>query len=676
MKAELGRKSMGTRVLVAAASGIAAVVAIISPGIASAAEDEAAVLFGTRETVLDISLSPSGQKVAFISSGADHSEVLNVIDLAGDAEIKRLIANSDIIADLASCEWSDDIRLVCQISGMVKDSSGVLLPFTRLFAVNTSTAKVTELSRRGNGSQLGFAQFGGDVLALDVGGEQGQILMASEAVKEFSTGTRLANEDEGLGVELVDPANGRRRSRERPDPRSQRFVADDKGALRIKVRAHYDGAGRLTGKYDYLYRPAEGGVWKPLENLVIDGVPVPYFSPVAVDATRNVAYGFTVKDGYDAIAEFPLDGSGVGKLLLARNDVDVDGLIRIGRQRRVVGATYATEKREIVYFDNELARLADSLAKALPDQPLINLVGASADEDRLLLIASSDTQPGMVYLFDKKKRSLEPLLPVRGLLVDRPMGKMRSVTYPAADGTQIPGYLTLPPGSDGRNLPAIVLPHGGPAARDEWGFDWLVQYFIDRGYAVLQPNYRGSSGYGASWYGKNGFKAWDVAISDVNDAGRWLVTQGIARPDKLAIAGWSYGGYAALQSQVLDPGLFKAVVAIAPVTDLEFLTEDAGAYTNSRMVREFVGQGAHVAAGSPRRHADRFAAPVALFHGTLDLNVEVRHSQAMARALEQAGKTVLYREYPDLQHSLSDSKVRSEMLADIGRFLEEAMGPS
>lgn len=396
--------------------------------------------------------------------------------------------------------------------------------------------------------------------------------------------------------------------------------------------------------------------------------------PVSVDSRRNVAYGFVTKDGYDGIAEFALDGSGLGKILLARDDVDADQLFRIGRQRRVVGASYATEKREVAYFDPELAKLAKGLAKALPDQPIINIVGASADEQRLLLIASSDTQPGMVYLFDKASRELEPLLAVRVVLEKAPLGAMRPVSYPASDGTMIPAYLTLPPGSTGKGLPAIVLPHGGPSARDEWGFDWLVQFFTARGYAVLQPNYRGSSGYGEAWYGRNGFKAWEVAIGDVNDAGRWLVSEGIARPDQLAIAGWSYGGYAALQSQVLDPALYKAVVAIAPVADLNYIVEDARNYTNYKVVRGFIGSGPHLDAGSPRRHAERFAAPVALFHGTRDLNVDVRHSQGMEKALKSAGKPVIYREYEDLQHGLDDSTVRAQMLQDIGRFLDETLG--
>jgi dipeptidyl aminopeptidase/acylaminoacyl peptidase len=219
-----------------------------------------------------------------------------------------------------------------------------------------------------------------------------------------------------------------------------------------------------------------------------------------------------------------------------------------------------------------------------------------------------------------------------------------------------------------------VLPHGGPSARDEWGFDWLAQFFAARGYAVLQPNYRGSSGYGDAWFGQNGFKAWKTAVGDVNDAGRWLVSQGIADPKKLAIVGWSYGGYAALQSQVLDNSLFKAVVAIAPVTDLDALRDESRNYTNFKAVNEFIGDGPYIAEGSPARHADQFAAPVLLFHGTLDQNVNVEESRLMKSRLEAAHKQVTYHEFAGLDHQLADAAARTSMLVDIDKFLSASLG--
>jgi len=247
-------------------------------------------------------------------------------------------------------------------------------------------------------------------------------------------------------------------------------------------------------------------------------------------------------------------------------------------------------------------------------------------------------------------------------------------TMLAADGTMIPGYLTLPPGKPEKGLPAIVMPHGGPAARDEWGFDWLAQFFAARGYAVLQPNFRGSSGYGDSWFKKNGFQSWKTAIGDVNDGGKWLIQQGIARADQLAILGWSYGGYAALQSSVLDPDLFKAIVAIAPVTDLETLRTEARNYTNFPQVDAFIGKGEHVREGSPARNAGRIKAPVLLFHGDKDLNVGVGESRSMASKLKNAGKQVEFVEFKGLDHQLDDDTARTAMLSKADAFLRSSMG--
>ena len=238
----------------------------------------------------------------------------------------------------------------------------------------------------------------------------------------------------------------------------------------------------------------------------------------------------------------------------------------------------------------------------------------------------------------------------------------------------IPAYVTIPAGTAGKNLPAVVLPHGGPSARDEWGFDWLAQFLSARGYAVIQPNYRGSTGYGQSFEGANGFKDWRKAISDVNDAARYLVEQGIADKDRMAIVGWSYGGYAALQAAAVEPGLYKAVTAIAPVTDLSLLKRQADEYTSSELVREFVGSGQHVRDGSPLKNAAAINVPVLLVHGDLDLNVGIAHSAKMADALQGLGRPVEFLRYKQLDHYLEDSDARVQMLTRIGTMLDKAIG--
>jgi dipeptidyl aminopeptidase/acylaminoacyl peptidase len=190
---------------------------------------------------------------------------------------------------------------------------------------------------------------------------------------------------------------------------------------------------------------------------------------------------------------------------------------------------------------------------------------------------------------------------------------------------------------------------------------------------VLQPEYRGSSGYGDNFFLKNGFQSWRTSIGDVDDAGRWLVSQGIADPNKLAIFGWSYGGYAALQANVLDPKLFKAAVAVAPVTDLASIVEERRDWSDYSEVREMVGAGPHVREGSPAQNADRIAAPVLLFHGDLDLNVSVQESKLMDEKLRGAGKQVQLIVYPGLDHQLADGAVRADMLRKTDAFLRSAL---
>ena len=213
------------------------------------------------------------------------------------------------------------------------------------------------------------------------------------------------------------------------------------------------------------------------------------------------------------------------------------------------------------------------------------------------------------------------------------------------------------------------MPHGGPSARDEWGFDWLAQYFAQAGFAVLQPNFRGSSGYGDEWYQKNGFKSWKTAMGDVTDGGRWLVSGQGADPAKLSIVGWSYGGYAALQSGVVAPDLFRAIVAIAPVTDLEQLRTEEGDTGGGAINARFIGTGPHIREGSPAQNAGAIKAPVLMFHGTFDQNVRVAQARTMKRELTAKGKRVELVEYPELGHGLETGEARADMLRKISAFL-------
>ena len=356
--------------------------------------------------------------------------------------------------------------------------------------------------------------------------------------------------------------------------------------------------------------------------------------------------------------------------VFSRRDVDVDDLIRIGRRQRVAGVNYSTDVSRPVYFDPVPEKMAASLSKALPGTPQISIMDSTTDENKLLVLAGGDVDLGVYYLFDRKARQLQTFLVVRNELEGVKLATVKPVNYPAADGTQIPGYLTLPPGQESaKGLPAIVLPHGGPSARDVWGFDWLSQFYASRGFAALQPNFRGSFGYGDAWFQQNGFKSWRIAIGDVLDAGRWLVSQGIADPAKLAVVGWSYGGYAALQAAVTDPSVFKAVVAIAPVTDLQAMKDERRNWSDYYLVSDFIGDGAHVREGSPAENADKIKAPVLMFHGVLDGNVPIEQSRRMAASLDRAGVRHERVTWDELDHQLENSAARTEMLRKSDAFL-------
>ena len=637
-----------------------------------ASADDIAAAFGAREYVQQLSLSPDGRQVAMVVPSAGRGLRLEVVDLTGVAPPKVILASTGSPERLIGCRWSTNTRLVCQIYVVLKDAQN-RLGFTRLIAINSDGGDLKVLSAQTNDRSLRMSQNGGVVVDWATDDAPGGILITRDYVPERGTGTHLASDDDGLGVDRIDTATLARRPVEKPNLNAIEYIGDGRGTVRIMGVRPTRSSGYAGDRILYFYRQPERREWLPLSQLNLGGAGASGFSPEAVDPGLNVVYGFDVKDGRQALYKTTLDATLTRELVLARPDVDVTGLVRIGRQNRVVGVSYVTDRRETEFFDPELRKLGPALGKALAGR-VVTFVDASADESKLLLFAGSDSDPGVYYLFDKTTRKLQDLAGARPQLEKLKLATVKAVTYPAADGTQIPAYLTLPPGREGQNLPAIVTPHGGPSARDEWGFDWLAQFFAQQGYAVLQPNYRGSAGYGADWFQKNGFQSWRTAIGDINDAGRWLEKQGVAAPGKLAILGWSYGGYAALQSAVVDPDLFKAVVAIAPVTDLETLRSEFLNFTNYLQVSNFIGKGPHVSEGSPAQNAARIKAPVLLFHGDLDANVGIGESRLMERKLKDAGRKVELVEFPGLDHQLNDDTARTQMLGKADAFLKAALG--
>jgi dipeptidyl aminopeptidase/acylaminoacyl peptidase len=476
----------------------AALVAITAlPHAAYAAEEDTtlAAKFGAMPTVEGISLSPDGTKVAIVTP--DHGgQALMVADFSVGGEPKRILHADAKDGRLATCVWSNNTRIVCTIYG-ISDDAGLLLGYTRNVAVSADGTKIVNLSARTSPKALGIMQDGGTILDWDLPDQPGAVLMTRQFVPENTAGTHLAKTAEGLGVEAIDTVTLRRKTVESAKHGAVEYISDGHGVVRILGIRPLEGTGYYSEKLRYSYRPAGSRNWTALSSVTSGVQTSDGFAPKAVDSARNLVYGFDDKDGYRALYSITLDPSLKREVVLARNDVDIDGLIRIGRDARVVGASYATDRRTNEYFDPELRKLSAALSKALPGQPAVDIIDADEHEGKLLIIASSDTNPGQTYLFDKSTRKLAEVLPLRPALQGATLSPMTPISYKASDGTMIPAYLTLPHGSTGRGLPAIVMPHGGPSSRDEWGFDWLVQFYAAKGFAVIQPNYRGSAGYGS-----------------------------------------------------------------------------------------------------------------------------------------------------------------------------------
>lgn len=628
--------------------------------------------FGAREAVRQVSISPDGKRVAMLVSSGPRGAGLVVVD-AADGNFKAILNYPGDEAKLAGCDWSTADRLVCTIWAIVNDF-GKMMPVSRLIAVNADGTGLKELSARQGTGQLYKRYYGGGVLDWIPDENSGAVLMLRHYVPEQGTGRLVAQKLEGLGVERVDTASLKRTTVEQPRETGVDYVSDGHGKVRVMGLRPRLGTRYQGDEIFYKYRRPGSNEWEDLSAVKLEGYKYSGFIPYAVDRDLNVAYGFDRHDGRAALFKVALDGSLKRELVLAHDRVDVDGLVRIGRQQRVVGVSYATDRREISYFDPQIKALATSLGKALPGLPIVGMTDASLDEKKLVIFAGSDVDPGRYYLLDRTTKQMSEVSGVRPALDGFKLAPVKAITYKAADGADVPAYLTLPLGREGQKVPAIVMPHGGPTARDEWGFDWLSQFFAARGFAVIQPNYRGSAGFGDNWFRDNGFRSWKVAMGDVNDAGRWLISQGITSANQLAIVGWSYGGYAALQANVLDSKLFKAAVAIAPVTDLGQLRDDLKFGSSDQEVKDLIGEGALWDEASPARNAAAIDVPVLLFHGDRDMNVAIAQSRTMASKLKESGKQVELVEYKDLDHQLDDSQVRAGMLDRIDRFLRSSLG--
>jgi len=359
------------------------------------------------------------------------------------------------------------------------------------------------------------------------------------------------------------------------------------------------------------------------------------------------------------------------KLVYSDPDYDVEGaLIYSKKTNDVIGVYHGEADDSKVFFDTEHQNFQSELNAAIPDA-YNNISSMSADENKYILFTSNAETPGAYYLGDKNKNSLAFLLEQYPMLAGQKLSGKNKITYKARDNVLIEGYITLPHEGTSNNT-AIIVPHGGPMARNYAGFDWFTEFFASRGYTILEPNFRGSSGYGFA-FEMESIKKWGGAMQDdLEDASHWLVEKKNIDKDKVCIMGASYGGYAALMAAVNQQDSFRCAASLAGVSDLEFLMRKARRFTNYDVVKKQIGSdNDFLEEKSPVNFAEKINIPVMLIHGDKDHVVDVRHSRRMFDELKDNNKSVEYIELKNGNHYLGIEKNRLKVLGSFERFLKE-----
>jgi dipeptidyl aminopeptidase/acylaminoacyl peptidase len=440
------------------------------------------------------------------------------------------------------------------------------------------------------------------------------------------------------------------------------WLADAAGNIRLGVSLD----GKMQG---YQVRNSTNDSWRTLHPFEINKGRV--FKPVAfVDGKPDRLFALSNHDGKTALYEFDIPTESFVRTVAANTNGSVEPIVR---DARLLGYNLPS-KVSPVYLDAAYARDAQLINGALPDSRN-TIVDRSADGKRTLIKVVKGNEPPSFWLLDQAgdKPALGPVAETYPGLTPAQIANSRQVTYKARDGLVIPATLTLPVGVAfplKSPLPFVVLPHGGPTSNDVSGFDYLVQFLASRGYGVFQPQFRGSTGFGAS-FETAGYQQWGLAMQDdLTDGTRWLIQQKYAAPGHIAIVGASYGGYAALMGVVKEPDLYCCAIAIAPVTDLELLIENLEHFAFGDLNVPRIGTDVGVLRKtSPARNAEHIRVPLLLVHGRKDYTVSVAHTEIMVSALRKAGKKAEVLFLDEADHFLSRGDDRIATLKAMEEFL-------
>ncbi len=620
--------------------------------------------FGDMPQVRAMQLSPDGKKVAFLQR-QNGDDVLVIHDLT-TSKSQGITRVSEIKARYIHFVGNDYVVLIATKEARAAGFAG-RWEASSAHAFNLQTGKSVLLLRETK--DIFPAQSGlGRILGVEPDGKH--ILMPAYM------GMNDSNPDYDLLRVAIDTGRGTLLEGGRASDETVDWLVDSKG--RAAVREDFSE----TFKQHEVKARQPDGSWKAIYEKDTD---LPVINVVGLSSDSKSL--FTVDAGesdFLSLRTLSMADGTFSDPIMQRDDADVAATVS-DLNRVVYGVRYSGMFPSYEMFDEKVEADLNQLMGSF-DGSAVYLDSWSDDWSRLLLLVEGGKQAERYYLYDRTTKQLRVIASARPEIKAEDVGEVVTVAYKARDGLPIPSLITWPVGvapENRKNLPLIVMPHGGPQAYDSVGFDWLAQFIANEGYAVLQPNFRGSGGFGSSFavagHGEWGRKMQD----DITDGVNALIKMGWADPSRVCIVGWSYGGYAALAGGTSTPDLYKCVVSIAGVSHLREMLktekQEHGALSRTLTYwEELIGDsdkdGAAIDAVSPALHADKFKAPVLLIHGASDNVVPIRQSIMMNDALKGARKDVQFIRIAGDDHSLVDNESRRQVLIALTEFLNTHIG--
>ncbi len=635
--------------------------------------------FGNLPLVTNAQLSPDGSHVAIVRTYKDRNVAL-ITPLGGGNPAAFQQEN----ARIRNIFWITNERaLIAMDSNAFVRQYRDTVQLSRLVSVSTDGKDIDMLMRTIKG--MGNRQRQGSNLASSTGGvvPQHQELMSrnlykgKEALVEAWTGdtshvfrVSLRNGaaqlmKRGVGYKSDTPLDNRTYTK------SWMVSPDHNAWLRWNQNNRKDALQIVEVQID-------GGKWQQIDSYGIGKNPT--YGILGFGADPYVLYVTANReDGPSALFEYDLKANKLGKMVYGHPDHGTQSAIIDDRTGKVLAALYQDDQRRQHVIDPDRAKLQALIDRTFDRTSVNRIISSTDDRETHVVVTSGPSTPETFYIVNPSKMQANVLGEAYPDLANVPLGKVTALTYEARDGLPIRAYLTTPPGTNAENLPTVILPHGGPHSRDLMEFDYLAQFLANRGYAVLQPNFRGSTGYGAKFleagYGEWGGKMQD----DVTDGARHLIDQGIADPERMCIMGWSYGGYAALMGGVKTPDLYRCIISINGVSDLIDLLSEENNSTSKQFWAQSIGSRGRnrdkLRATSPARNAEQFQAPVLIVHGRDDKVVEYSQGRKMERVLKKAGKPVQLITLDGEDHGLTSSDSRIAALKAVDVFLKEHLDP-